>query len=61
MPEAMILLLPGDLRRELEKIAREKDTSAAELATTAIRRFVHAQALPRPPRYARRLGPIVDM
>ena len=63
MPETeqpITISLPVDLGGELAKLARERQTSEAELAARAIRHFVRAQSLPPAPRFARRLGPILD-
>jgi predicted transcriptional regulator len=58
--EAITLSLPADLRVELARIAHESSTTEVELARKAIERYVHVRTLPPPPRFARRLGPIVE-
>ena len=57
--ERMTLAIPEDLRAALTEMARERAVSEAELALKAIHRFVQANAEPIP-RFARRLGPMVD-
>lgn len=57
--ERITLAIPEDLQAELTKMAHERAVSEAELALKAIHRFVQANAEPIP-RFARRLGPLVD-
>jgi len=59
LTERITVAMPPDLQAALTKMARERAVSEAELALKAIHRFVQANAQPIP-RFARRLGPIVD-
>jgi hypothetical protein len=57
--EQITLAIPEELQSALTKMARDRAVSEADLALKAIQRFVHANAEPIP-RFARRLGPLVD-